>query len=100
SEEQDEDRPCRQHEPEAKPVAVGVEAAQGGARPRRGRRPSRERDVGHLDLTSDDDAASAAAPPSVSLKRDDLSLNRHPALACSLIMIFSENRYPLFGIML
>ena len=34
------------------------------------------------------------------LKRDDLSSNRHPALAYCPRMIFSENRYPLFGIML
>jgi hypothetical protein len=34
-----------------------------------------------------------------SLKRDDFSSNRHPALALCLRMIFSENRYPLFGIM-
>jgi hypothetical protein len=35
-----------------------------------------------------------------TLERDDLSSNRHPALASCLSMIFSENRYPLFGIML
>jgi hypothetical protein len=29
-----------------------------------------------------------------------LSSNRHPALAPRSSMIFSENRYPLFGIML
>jgi hypothetical protein len=34
------------------------------------------------------------------LKRDDSSSNRHHALAYCLSMIFSENRYPLFGIML
>jgi hypothetical protein len=34
------------------------------------------------------------------LKRDDFSSNRHPALGYCLSMIFSENRYPLFGIML
>jgi hypothetical protein len=33
-------------------------------------------------------------------ERDDLSSNRHPALAYCLSMIFSENWYPLFGIML
>jgi hypothetical protein len=36
----------------------------------------------------------------VGLKRDDFSLNRHPALASCLSMIFSENRCTLFGIML
>src|SRR5262245_29681953 len=30
-------------------------------------------------------------------ERDDFSSNRHPALACCWSMIFSENRYPLFG---
>ena len=34
------------------------------------------------------------------LERDDLSSNRHPALFSCLRMIFSENRYPLFRIML
>ena len=33
-------------------------------------------------------------------ERDDLSSNRHPALRYWWSMIFSENRYPLFGIML
>jgi Zn-dependent M28 family amino/carboxypeptidase len=35
-----------------------------------------------------------------ALKRNDFRLNRHFALARYLSMIFSENRYPLFGIML
>ena len=34
------------------------------------------------------------------LERDDVSSNRHPALSFCLSMIFSENRYPLFRIML
>src|SRR5262245_49987479 len=34
------------------------------------------------------------------LERDNFSLNRHPALASCLSMIFSENRCTLFGIML
>ena len=34
------------------------------------------------------------------LERDDFSSNRHPALGYCWSMIFSENRYPLFGIML
>jgi hypothetical protein len=34
------------------------------------------------------------------LKRDDFKLNRHHALDSCLSMIFSENRFPLFGIML
>jgi hypothetical protein len=34
------------------------------------------------------------------VERDDISSNRHPALAFCWSMIFSENRYPLFGIML
>ena len=34
------------------------------------------------------------------LERDDLSPIRHHALAYWWSMIFSENRYPLFGIML
>ena len=35
-----------------------------------------------------------------TLDRDDFSLNRHPDLVSCLSMIFSENRFPLFGIML
>ena len=34
------------------------------------------------------------------LERDDFSSNRHLALPYCWSMIFSENRYPLFGIML
>jgi hypothetical protein len=34
------------------------------------------------------------------LERDELWFNRHPALAFCLRMIFSENRFPLFRIML
>jgi len=34
------------------------------------------------------------------LKRNGIRLNHHFALACCLSMIFSENRYPLFGIIL
>jgi len=34
------------------------------------------------------------------LKQNAIRLNHHFALACCLSMIFSENRYPLFGIML
>jgi hypothetical protein len=34
------------------------------------------------------------------LKQDDFSSNRHPASAPCLSMISSENRFPLFGIML
>jgi hypothetical protein len=34
------------------------------------------------------------------LERDDFSSNRHLALRYCWSMIFSENRYPLFGIML
>jgi len=35
-----------------------------------------------------------------TLEPDDFSSNRHPALSLYLSMIFSENRYPLFRIML
>jgi len=35
-----------------------------------------------------------------TLDRDDFSLNRHHDLSSCLSMIFSENRFPLFGIML
>ena len=34
------------------------------------------------------------------LKRDDFSSNRHPALGYWWSMVFSENRFTLFGIML
>jgi hypothetical protein len=45
-------------------------------------------------------AGGAMAGRRKRLKRDDFSLNRHPALASCLSMIFSENRCTLFGIML
>jgi len=35
----------------------------------------------------------------LSLERDDFSSNHHLALTHTWRMIFSENRYPLFGIM-
>ncbi len=46
--------------------------------------------------------ASPAEPGGlpVMLERDDFSSNRHPALSLCLSIIFSENRYPLFRIML
>src|SRR5215204_3534123 len=40
------------------------------------------------------------ARQSARLERDDFSSNRHPALGYCWSMIFSENRYPLFGITL
>src|SRR5215211_7192118 len=42
---------------------------------------------------------ACCVPPGM-LERDDFSSNRHPALGYCWNMIFSENRYPLFGIML
>jgi hypothetical protein len=47
--------------------------------------------------------AGIAIPPipfRAILERDELWLDRHPTLAFCLSMIFSENRYPLFLIML
>src|SRR6185369_15130470 len=50
--------------------------------------------------------ATAAMPPhrrvagDLTLERDDFSSNCHPALGYWWSMIFSENRCPLFGIML
>src|SRR5215471_4731477 len=49
-------------------------------------------DIGHGKVLGGDDA--------FPLERDDFSSNRHLALAYWWSMIFSENRYPLFGIML
>jgi hypothetical protein len=46
------------------------------------------------------DAQNPKLGYAAGLERDDFSLNRHPALAYCWSMIFSENRYPLFGIML
>src|SRR5262245_32323405 len=47
-----------------------------------------------------DDRDAPAASGWALLERDDFSSNRHPALAFCWSMIFSENRCPLFGIML
>jgi hypothetical protein len=38
--------------------------------------------------------------PLATLERDDFSSKRHPSPAFCLRMIRSENRFPLFGIML
>ena len=45
-------------------------------------------------------SALAYAISERTLERDELWLDRHPALAFCLSMIFSENRIPLFRIML
>ncbi|MVT50419.1 hypothetical protein GPL17_07920 [Bradyrhizobium yuanmingense] len=42
----------------------------------------------------------AAPRRSSALKRDAIRMNRHRALGCCLSMIFSENRFTLFRIML
>ena len=42
----------------------------------------------------------AARRPTAGLERDCFRLSRNHALAFCLSMIFSENRYPLFRIML
>jgi hypothetical protein len=54
----------------------------------------------------DDFHVDPPAMTALRLKRDEFSLNRHPALAICLNMIFPEpkvraceNRFPLFGIM-
>src|ERR1043166_562786 len=52
-------------------------------------------DPSRIDGELDHDALRAP-----QLERDGFSSNRHPALSYSWSMIFSENRYPLFGIML
>src|SRR5512145_3252594 len=44
--------------------------------------------------------ALVSAIEQTALERDDFSSRRHPALICWWSMIFSENRFPLFGIML
>jgi hypothetical protein len=41
----------------------------------------------------------ALAATALALKRDDLRMNHHRALALYLRMIFSENRFTLFRIM-
>src|SRR4029079_16148525 len=43
---------------------------------------------------------SLKKPREAPLKRDEIGLNRHRALALCLSMIFSENRFTLFRIML
>ena len=43
---------------------------------------------------------SGANPGDKRLKRDGFSSNRHPVLGYCWSMMFSENPYPLFGIML
>jgi hypothetical protein len=51
-------------------------------------------------IASDVDETGAVQAPENALERDHLKLNRHRALDLWWSMIFSENRYPLFRIML
>jgi hypothetical protein len=53
-----------------------------------------------LEMTMTARGASAFSLFMEFLDRDDVSLNRHPDLSLFWSMIFSENRFPLFGIML
>jgi hypothetical protein len=46
------------------------------------------------------DELGAFSRPGARLERDDFSSKRHTAPAYCGSMIFSENRFPLFGIML
>jgi hypothetical protein len=48
----------------------------------------------------DGSARPQMQPRRLSLKRDEIWMNRHRALGCCLSMIFSENRCALFRIML
>jgi hypothetical protein len=64
------------------------------------RRESTPRRNGRATLSFGHPAAILPCSAGASaLERDEISPNRHPALAFSLRMIFSENRLPLFGIM-
>jgi REP-associated tyrosine transposase len=54
----------------------------------------------HLLVTPEREDSLPRTLQSRGVERDDLSSNRHPALVYCLSMISSENRYPLFGIML
>jgi len=51
-------------------------------------------------LRIDDGITTQIDAHQLTLDRDDFSSNRHPALAPLLSMIFSENRFTLFGSML
>jgi hypothetical protein len=72
------------------------EARGRGEDGRRGGKRRLQRQVGALPARS---PLVAGRLPAV-LAWDDFSSNRHPVLTSSLSMIFSENRHPLFGIML
>ena len=67
-----------------------IKAAEPGSAARPGDRAARSLPAGR----------QSPARHGVELKRDDFSLNRHLALGLWWSMIFSENRYTLFGIML
>ena len=72
-------------------VAVGFAGAD----------PQRMIDRRHEDLAIADLAGARGGTVEESrLEDDDFSSNRHLALSFCLSMIFSENRYPLFRIML
>jgi len=52
------------------------------------------------DVVGVPELVSRAALADAHLERDGIKLNHRRALDCCLSMIFSENRYPLFGIAL
>jgi len=51
-------------------------------------------------IRSANSAPHGRVPDFIELERDELWFDRHPALAFCLSMILSENRIPLFRIML
>jgi hypothetical protein len=80
-------KPIKMHGQNARPKCTALLSIMSGRAPRR-RAPA-----GWRSKTERLQAISC-------LERDEIELNRHPAPAFCLSMIFSESRFPLFGIML
>src|SRR5205085_8488131 len=84
-------------------VAVGGEFAEGITRRQRQQHEQNQADAeqtGQGNEQAPENVSSHSLVPLTRLKRDEIELNRHRALAPCLSMIFSENRFTLFRIML
>jgi hypothetical protein len=64
------------------------------------RHPARERKTTAKGIVASQPEKIHSKDSQTSLERGDFSSNRHPALSFCLSMIFPENRYTLFRIML
>src|SRR5467141_4840739 len=86
--------------PEGKPVSTFPDHAVESRRNAPSQHDRRVERTIKPDAVAERGPAIALRERNSALERDDSSSNRHPALSFCLSMIFSENRCPLFRIML